>query len=159
MQPWKFLQCEANSYISDRGKEGIVKVLYICADWGIPIRGFKGASVHVREFVSALTRGGNEVWLLCTDRGEGNSDPDATVIEIEPRSSQERREKEAARLGLAFDPQDVAVCHELDKLSYDTEFAARALAELAARGVWAGVVCELYSLFHAYVGGIVMLSE
>jgi len=126
-----------------------VKVLYICADWGIPIRGFKGASVHVREFVSALTRGGNEVWLLCTDRGEGNSDPDATVIEIEPQLSQERREKEAARLGLAFDPQDVAVCHELDKLSYDTEFAARALAELSEREFRPDVVYERYSLFHA----------
>ncbi|TLZ24086.1 MAG: glycosyltransferase family 4 protein, partial [Gammaproteobacteria bacterium] len=108
-----------------------MNVLYICADWGIPIRGFKGASVHVREFVDALTRGGNEVWLLCTDRGEGNPYPHATVIEIEPQLSQERREKEAARLGLAFDPQDVAVCHELDKLSYDTEFATRALAELS----------------------------
>ena len=126
-----------------------MKVLYICADWGIPIRGFKGASVHVREFVSALTRGGNEVWLLCTDRGEGNPDPDATVIEIEPRLSQEKREKEAARLGLAFDPQDVAVCHELDKLSYDTEFAARALAELSEREFRPDVVYERYSLFHA----------
>src|SRR5436305_12471577 len=115
----------------------------------MPNRRFKTAFVRGRELVSALTRLGNEACLLCADRGEGNPDPEATVIEIEPRLSQERREKEAARLGLAFDPQDVAVCHELDKLSYDTEFAARALAELSEREFRPDVVYERYSLFHA----------
>ena len=100
-------------------------------------------------YEDALTRCGNEVLLLCTDRGEGNPDPHATVIEIKPQLGQERREKEAARLGLAFDPQDAAVCHELDKLSYDTEFAARALAELRERRFRPDVVYERYSLFHA----------
>src|SRR5437868_4915618 len=99
--------------------------------------------------VRALAGGCNEVCLLCTDRGEGNSDPHATVIEIEPQLSQETREKEAARLGLAFDPQDVAVCRELDKLSYDAEFAARALVELRERQFRPDVVYERYSLFHA----------
>src|SRR5207248_9672648 len=94
-----------------------------------------------------------------TARTEGSPDPHGRVIEIEPQLSQERREKEPARLGLAFDPHDVAVCHELDKLSYDREFAARALAELAERQFRPGVVYERYSLFHASGASIARTFE
>ncbi|NOY84862.1 MAG: glycosyltransferase family 4 protein [Nitrospirae bacterium] len=40
-----------------------MKILYICADFGIPVLGTKGASVHVREMVSALNRAGHSVVL------------------------------------------------------------------------------------------------
>ena len=38
-----------------------MKILYLCSDAGIPVLGRKGASVHVREFVGALTRAGHDV--------------------------------------------------------------------------------------------------
>jgi glycosyltransferase involved in cell wall biosynthesis len=40
-----------------------VKILYLCPDLGIPVLGRKGASVHVRELVSALGRAGHSVVL------------------------------------------------------------------------------------------------
>lgn len=40
-----------------------MKILYICADFGIPVLGTKGASVHVREMISALNRAGHSVIL------------------------------------------------------------------------------------------------
>ncbi len=36
-----------------------MKILYLCSDLGIPILGRKGASVHVREVVRALTQAGH----------------------------------------------------------------------------------------------------
>src|SRR2546428_10572875 len=41
-----------------------MKVLYICADAGIPLDGTKGASVHVRQTIAALTRRGVDVTIL-----------------------------------------------------------------------------------------------
>ncbi|HEX9037920.1 MAG TPA: glycosyltransferase family 4 protein [Ktedonobacterales bacterium] len=49
-----------------------MRILYLCADFGIPVRGFKGASVHVREVASALTQLGHEVAILTPKVGEGN---------------------------------------------------------------------------------------
>jgi len=49
-----------------------LRILYLCADPGIPVLGFKGASTHVRSLVSALTETGHTVTVVCTRRGEGN---------------------------------------------------------------------------------------
>jgi glycosyltransferase involved in cell wall biosynthesis len=38
-----------------------VRILYVCADMGIPVLGNKGASVHVREMVAAFCRAGHHV--------------------------------------------------------------------------------------------------
>ncbi len=40
-----------------------MKILYICSDTGIPTLGRKGASVHVRELIAALSRMGHSVVL------------------------------------------------------------------------------------------------
>ncbi len=40
-----------------------MKILYICADFGIPVLGTKGAAVHVREMIAALKRAGHSVTL------------------------------------------------------------------------------------------------
>ena len=50
-----------------------MRIAYICADFGIPILGYKGASVHVRELVSALTTDGHEVQVFSPNPGTGNS--------------------------------------------------------------------------------------
>jgi glycosyltransferase involved in cell wall biosynthesis len=49
-----------------------LRILYLCADPGIPVLGFKGASTHVRSLVRALTEAGHTVTVVCTRRGEGN---------------------------------------------------------------------------------------
>src|SRR5262245_16926507 len=40
-----------------------MKILYLCADLGIPVLGRKGASVHVRAMVNAFTEAGHSVIL------------------------------------------------------------------------------------------------
>jgi len=41
-----------------------MKILYICADYGIPVLGKKGASVHVREMSNAFIRAGHSVVIV-----------------------------------------------------------------------------------------------
>ncbi len=41
-----------------------MKILYLCPDYGIPVLGSKGASVHVREMIAAMDRAGHEVVLV-----------------------------------------------------------------------------------------------
>ncbi len=49
-----------------------MKIAYLCADFGIPIQGDKGASVHVRAVVAALTAQGHDVRVLTPTPGAGN---------------------------------------------------------------------------------------
>ncbi len=41
-----------------------MKIGYISADFGVPIFGFKGASIHVREMVSAFRRAGHDIHIV-----------------------------------------------------------------------------------------------
>jgi glycosyltransferase involved in cell wall biosynthesis len=41
-----------------------VKIAYLSADFGVPIFGYKGASVHVREMVTALSQAGHAVTII-----------------------------------------------------------------------------------------------
>jgi glycosyltransferase involved in cell wall biosynthesis len=125
-----------------------MKVLYICADWGIPIRGFKGASVHVREFVNTLDRIGHQVTLLFAEAGEGNPFPNASLIELAPARTPEARSWQAARLGIELQADDTVTRRELDKLAYDADFAARSMSRLRNVGFRPDVVYERFSLFH-----------
>ncbi len=61
-----------------------MKILYLNPDRGIPVLGDKGASVHVREFVTALAHRDHEVALICASLGEGNAPPPVRLIEIPP---------------------------------------------------------------------------
>ena len=47
-----------------------MRVLYVCADAGIPLDGTKGAAVHVRQTIDALQRRGVEVTVLAARPGE-----------------------------------------------------------------------------------------
>jgi glycosyltransferase involved in cell wall biosynthesis len=49
-----------------------MRIAYLCADFGIPIQGYKGASVHVRELVAALSSQGHEVQVFSPSQGAGN---------------------------------------------------------------------------------------
>jgi glycosyltransferase involved in cell wall biosynthesis len=50
-----------------------MRIAYLCADFGIPIRGHKGASVHVREMVAALAAQGHDVRVFAPNPGNGHS--------------------------------------------------------------------------------------
>ncbi len=49
-----------------------MKLLYVCADPGIPPDGTKGASIHVRQTVAGLASRGVEVTLLCARTASGS---------------------------------------------------------------------------------------
>jgi glycosyltransferase involved in cell wall biosynthesis len=49
-----------------------MRISYVCADFGIPVYGTKGASIHVRELTAALGALGHDV-LILTPRGEGRA--------------------------------------------------------------------------------------
>ena len=63
-----------------------MRLLYVSADHGIPVLGHKGASVHVRELVTALTEEGAHVTLVSPRIGpEGDRlDAPAELLELEP---------------------------------------------------------------------------
>jgi glycosyltransferase involved in cell wall biosynthesis len=84
-----------------------LRILYLCADPGIPVLGFKGASTHVRCLVGALAEAGHAVTVVCTRRGEGNSIA-AELVEVAPgaeaRQLGELGDLAFARSGLAEKP-------------------------------------------------------
>ena len=49
-----------------------VNIAYLCSDVGVPVLGFKGCSVHVRELASALADLGADVSIYALSKGEGN---------------------------------------------------------------------------------------
>ena len=60
-----------------------MNILYICADRGIPIRGNKGAAVHVRAIANAFARAGHTVTIMTPRPGpEDGPTPDAAIIHI-----------------------------------------------------------------------------
>lgn len=61
-----------------------MRVVYVCADRGIPLLGDKGASVHLRSLASALARRGNQVTLACRNVEGQNPAPSGVRVERIP---------------------------------------------------------------------------
>lgn len=57
-------------------EEGALRILYVCADRGVPFLGAKGASVHARSVTGALSRLGHTVAVAVRNLGSGNPPPD-----------------------------------------------------------------------------------
>ena len=53
-----------------------MRIAYVCADFGIPILGYKGASVHVRELVNGLATEGHDVQVYSPSPGSGRPLPE-----------------------------------------------------------------------------------
>jgi glycosyltransferase involved in cell wall biosynthesis len=100
-----------------------MRLLYVSADPGIPILGHKGASVHVREFVAALSAEGVSVAIASPRvRPEGDRlDAPADLVEIAPVVAKQHRD--AASLHAAIDEQT----RELTRLA--EEVGANAIYE------------------------------
>lgn len=126
-----------------------MKILYLNPDRGIPVLGDKGASVHVREFVTAASAIGHEVTLACAKLGEGNPAPAAQLLHIAEIDDAAALAAEAAALGLDPDAlEDKITRRELARLAYDRSFADRVCTELDAAGIVPDLVYERHALFH-----------
>jgi glycosyltransferase involved in cell wall biosynthesis len=67
-----------------------VRIVYLCADRGIPLLGAKGASVHLRSLAAALARRGNETILACRRLDGDNPPPSGVRVERLPPSEEEQ---------------------------------------------------------------------
>ena len=132
-----------------------MKILYVNPDRGIPVLGDKGASVHVREFVTALAAQGHEVLMLCATLGDGNSAPPVRIIEVPPLKSEMLLKNECEKQGLAASLADNRTARrELARLVYERYFALRVEATLARLGFRADLIYERHALFHCAGAGL-----
>lgn len=58
-----------------------MRIAYLCTDLGVPVAGYHGCSVHVRQVADAFVTLGHQVTVLCTERG----DPAAGTCKAEIR--------------------------------------------------------------------------
>jgi glycosyltransferase involved in cell wall biosynthesis len=66
-----------------------MRIAYLCADPGIPVRGCKGASVHLRSLAAALHRRGHDVLLAATTIEGDEPAPRGVVMEPLPSDEAE----------------------------------------------------------------------
>ncbi len=59
-----------------------MKIAYLSADSGIPVFGHKGASIHIRELVNALSALGHQVTILAASRGTTSYPLRREVIDV-----------------------------------------------------------------------------
>lgn len=119
-----------------------MNIAYVCADFGIPIHGTKGASIHVRELSRALTGAGHAVRVY-TPRAGGPPPPgfNVPVREVPPDAA-----AQAAFDALAADPAaGPAVAAAVRALTYTGALPHRVAAEVASFGP--DVVYERHALF------------
>ena len=127
-----------------------MNVLYLNFDEGIPVLGGKGASVHVREFVSAAAGLGHEVVLACSRLGAGDAPPPARLLELPPGDAPERLAADCEALGLATDRlADAVLRREVLRLAHDRALPRRLLGTLSEMGFRPDAVYERHALFHS----------
>lgn len=120
-----------------------MRILYLCADFGIPVRGFKGASVHVREVTEALGLLGHEVVILTPNVGEGN-EISAEVVYVPAPLFAPGVEAALRAAGAPFG-NGKQLAREVHELAYNRTLRLAA-ASFASR--WApDCVYERYALF------------
>jgi glycosyltransferase involved in cell wall biosynthesis len=126
-----------------------MKVLYLNPDRGIPVLGDKGASVHVREFITAAAELGHEVVLACATLGHGNPAPAGRIVCLEYNITDAELKAECRGLGLPITAlSDLALRREVSRLAYDRTLPARVLAQLSNIGFRPELVYERHALLH-----------
>ena len=81
-----------------------MRIVYVCADRGIPVYSDKGASIHIQEMVRAFIALGHEVKVVCARVGNGDKESDSLdVVPIAPtgQAPTNREEKELAAMKLS----------------------------------------------------------
>lgn len=135
-----------------------MRILYYCPDQGIPVLGEKGASVHVRSFVTALAQQGHEVMLACTRLGSGNPPPPVPVVELPPPKDDASLMPVCDALGLHHAVlADAGLHREIRKLAHDARLPRLVQRAIAERGFHPDLLYERHALFH--VSGIAIARE
>lgn len=81
-----------------------MRIVYVCADRGIPVYSDKGASIHIQEMVRAFVALGHEVKVVCARVGNGSEVNDSlNIVSIAPigEAPTNREEKERAAMTLS----------------------------------------------------------
>jgi glycosyltransferase involved in cell wall biosynthesis len=112
-----------------------MRLLYVSADPGIPILGHKGASVHVRELVTALTAEGADVALASPRIAPEGDRLDAPVqlVELEPLVA--RQHPSASSLRAAMERQAGQLIRLAEQLRVDAIYERYSLHSCAAARV------------------------
>lgn len=119
-----------------------MRIAYLCADFGIPIRGHKGASVHVREMVAALAAQGHDVRVFSPNPGQGN-DLAAKLNDVGPDGLPNTCSRLARAVARGRYPR---LDKEVRELAYNLTLYRRARAEFY---VWRpDAIYERYSLLN-----------
>jgi glycosyltransferase involved in cell wall biosynthesis len=135
-----------------------MRILYLNPDNGIPVLGGKGASVHVREFVTAAAGLGHEIVLACSRLGEGNAPPAARLLELAPDASPSALQVECAALGLPVGTLDEPLPRrEVARLAHDRALPARLRGALAGMNFRPDLIFERQALF--YRAGAVLATQ
>ena len=90
-----------------------MKLAYVCADFGVPVFGHKGASVHVREMVTAFAECGHDVRVFAPTLDEG---PSAGAQGERFRSQLDHEPGGIEILEVTPDPRHVALQDELKQI-------------------------------------------
>jgi len=117
---------------------GVTRLLYVSADPGVPVLGHKGASVHVRELVTAFVAEGASV-VIASPRicPEGDRlDARADLIEITPIVAKQHRDEASLHEAIAFQAREVtAIARCVGATSIYERFSLHSLAGAEAAEV------------------------
>ena len=126
-----------------------MKILYINLDRGIPVLGDKGASVHVRSFITAAARLGHEVALVCPVLGAGNPPPPGRLLELPYEADPVTvMAQPAPSQAVRMPSSDIVIRREKSRLIYDLSAPSRICAALDKIGFRPDIVYERHALFH-----------
>jgi glycosyltransferase involved in cell wall biosynthesis len=122
-----------------------MNIAYISADFGIPIFGYKGASIHVREMIAALRKAGHTVYVCspAMEPGEDNA-----FLAVLPAVHHLQAFKELERLDTLLGMK-TRIRQELRNLLYNLTLYEKALPYLRLHQVHC--IYERYALF-GYAG-------
>ena len=124
-----------------------MKILYLCSDHGIDLTGLKGASIHVRSFVRALTELGHEVAVIGTKVSSPESFQamtGATALSA-PLTAQNRALLREIKAGNSLVGRGPSRGRDVVRASHNTEFFR--VAEECAGRLLPSFIYERYSLW------------
>ena len=104
-----------------------MRILYLCADHGVPILGTKGAAIHARELVAAFVRAGHSVIVAAATKAKSPWEEQATVrapllhIRLGPESAALVEELKAFTRSLGVSQ---SLPGELRRILYDRQLTA-----------------------------------
>ena len=125
-----------------------MKILYLCADLGIPVLGGRGGSIHVRSLVAALVRAGHSVVVVSPLATKSHWDEpariDAPFVLSEPSATTEAAARSLEEIGSRLGAAD-AVASEVRRALYNEDVRQALRRRFAASPP--DVIYERHSLY------------